>query len=185
MGSCRSAPGSRTQGARQQLADRAWWSRMEASVGLHVAKGPRAPDPPVPTISGWRRSGGPAPAPLGVWSPELCALRGAATPHSYLRGCPWAAASRNRPETVTKNMAYEDGSGDRAGHILLLPGRPLPGAGSAPRKTPARSWLRGPQLTPGALTLTVPQEEGHGQPCRLAVWDPYPVLGPPGEGPLH
>lgn len=57
----------------------------------------------------------------------MCAQRGHPHP-SYLRGCPWVAAFRNRPETVTKNMAYEDGFGGSAGHILLVPGSSLPPA---------------------------------------------------------
>lgn len=162
--------------------------------GLHITKWSRcswSPQVP-PSLNG---GGGLAPN-RGVQSPELRVLSGASpTPQLFGGGSPRVATFRDRPETVTKNVANEDGSQSRAGRweALSAPGHlRVPSVAPASLGSPLPHQVASPPA-PGISSTgsspTVPRsphfltEKGDGLSCRSVLWAATPPerLRCPGE----
>lgn len=99
----------------------------EASVGLHIRQGHGLPTPPGPTISGWRRVVG---LPQLLWGSggQGCVCQRGHPPPQLFEGMPMGCSLSTRPETVTKNMAYEDGLGAVLAIYSWSPEAPWPPA---------------------------------------------------------
>ena len=187
MGSCCSAPGSRTQDARQGAADGARWSGREASVGLHSAEGPRGlsiPQAP-PPLDGAREAALPWLLTAGLEPGAVCARWCCLIPHSYLgerrQGLQPAATGQELPPR--KWLMKMDSAAGKPSE-LLPPRQPLPLPSSlSPAAGTGSSGLSSP---PKLLPLHPLVRRAVGSPAGLWCGRPRPLTlcrGCPGRVP--